>query len=165
MLQVLRRVGKGETFASSLAALEKIRAAGLKSSVMILHGLGGRALSAQHAERSAALVSAAPPDYLSTLVVSFPLGVERHAAGFADLAGGFQQLSPVEILAEQRALLQAIDMPAARRGTGTIFRSDHASNYLPLRGTLPRDQGRLVEELSAAQAGQRRLRPEWARGL
>ena len=71
-----------------LDALRKLESAGLKTSVMILHGLGGRQLSAQHAAGSAELVRRAPPTYLSTLVVSFPRGADRHAEGFADLPGG-----------------------------------------------------------------------------
>ena len=46
-----------------------------------------------------------------------------------------------------------------------IFRSDHASNYLPLKGTLPKDRDRLLAQLGAAQSGEVALRPEWARGL
>mmetsp|Transcript_37669 Transcript_37669/g.95383 ORF Transcript_37669/g.95383 Transcript_37669/m.95383 type:complete len:401 (+) Transcript_37669:212-1414(+) len=159
--EVLRRVGKGETRASSLEALQKLRAAGLKSSVMILHGLGGRQLSRQHAESSAALMSEAQPDLLSTLVVSFPLGMERHAEGFADLPGdGFQQLEPLEILDEMTHFIERLDLRK------TIFRSDHASNYLSLKGVLGRDRPRLLAELAAARrAGPAALTPEWARGL
>ncbi len=161
--EVLRRVGKGESRASSVDALRKLESAGLKTSVMILHGLGGRQLSAQHAAGSAELVRRAPPTYLSTLVVSFPRGADRHAEGFADLpGGGFVPLSTAEVVAEQRALLEQLELPA---GAKTIFRSDHASNYLPLKGTLPRDRARLLAELEAAEKGEVRLRPEWARGL
>ena len=135
---------------------------------MILHGLGGKLLSAQHVAGSAALIRAAPPNYLSTLVVSFPLGEERHASGFAYAADGkgFVALSTEEVLFEQRALLEQLDGIEPPKGTrGVIFRSDHASNYLPLRGNLPRDRERLLTQLGAAQRGDVRLRPEWMRGL
>ncbi len=72
---------KGETFDSSLAALEMIKAAGAKSSVMILNGMGGRRHSEQHAINSARLMNAAQPDYLSTLVLSFPDGLKRYQDG------------------------------------------------------------------------------------
>ena len=162
--EVLRCVSKGETRASSVEALLKLHASGLKTSVMILHGLGGRALSKQHVAGSAELIKLAPPTYLSTLVVSFPLGMERHAAGFGD--AGFEPLSAEELLAEQHSLIDALDGLQPRPGTrGVIFRSDHASNYLPLKGTLPRDRVRLLRQLSRAQSGEVPLRPEWARGL
>ena len=159
--EVLRCVGKGETQASSAEALAKLHEAGLKTSVMILHGLGGQALSAQHVAGSAALIKRAPPTYLSTLVVSFPKGSERHAAGFGAEGRCFTPLSTAELLAEQRALLEQLDGLDA----SVIFRSDHASNYLPLKGTLPRHRARLLAELSDAQRGDLPLRPEWARGL
>lgn len=163
---VLRCVGKGETRASSVEALHKLHDAGLKTSVMILHGLGGRVLSEQHAANSAELIRQAPPTYLSTLVVSFPMGMDRHAAGFAGVEGGFVPLTTSELLAEQRALMEELQDLEPRAGSrGVIFRSDHASNYLPLKGTLPRDHAKLIRELGEAQRGKVALRPEWSRGL
>ena len=79
---VLERVHKGENFDSSLAALKKIKAAGAGSSVMILNGMGGKRYSEQHAINSARLMNDAQPEYLSTLVVSFPTGMERYQQGF-----------------------------------------------------------------------------------
>ncbi|MEE4174475.1 MAG: radical SAM protein [Xanthomonadales bacterium] len=156
--EVLRRVNKGETFNSSLAALETIQAAGAKSSVMILNGLGGQALSRQHAVNSARLMNAAQPDYLSTLVVSFPTGMERFQAGYD---GKFAPLDQPGLFREMRWLLETLDL------RNTIFRSDHASNYLVLKGTLGKDRDRLLAQVDEAlerpeAAG---LRPEWARGL
>jgi radical SAM superfamily enzyme YgiQ (UPF0313 family) len=79
---VLARVKKGETFATTGEALEKLQEAGIKRSVMILNGLGGQALSRRHALNSAALMNAAQPEYLATLVVSFPKGEERLRGNF-----------------------------------------------------------------------------------
>jgi hypothetical protein len=78
--EVLERVNKGETFASTVDALDKLGTAGITRSVMILNGLGGPALSLRHAENSARLANATQPEYLATLVVSFPLGDERFRA-------------------------------------------------------------------------------------
>ncbi|MGD8978432.1 MAG: radical SAM protein, partial [Gammaproteobacteria bacterium] len=86
---VLERVSKGETYASSLAALQKISQAGSDSSVMILNGMGGRRYSEQHAVNSARLMNEAQPKYLATLVVSFPMGVDRYQQGFG---GEFEPL-------------------------------------------------------------------------
>ena len=150
---------------TSVEALLKLDEAGLKTSVMILHGLGGQLLSDQHVMGSAELIRRAPPTYLSTLVVSFPLetSLARHASGFADLpGGGFVPLSTPQVVAEQRALLEHIGDDLSKN---VIFRSDHASNYLPLKGTLPKDHGKLLELLEQAEQGRVRLRPEWARGL
>jgi len=153
--EVLQRINKGETYQSSLEALRKIHAAGLKSSVMILTGLGGAELSHQHAVNSARLVSEGNPTYVSTLILTFPLGKERFISNFP----AFQELSPTELLAETRTFIEASDMKKS------IFRSDHASNYLSLKGVLGKDKERLLREIDAALAGQTRLRPEWMRGL
>ncbi|MGF1778752.1 radical SAM protein [Vibrio nomapromontoriensis] len=156
--EVLKRVQKGESFDSSLAALNKIKAAGMKSSVMILNGLGGPTLSKQHALNSAKLMNAAQPDYLSTLVVSFPFGEERVATAFN---GEFRQLTQPELFAEIRCLLENLQLEK------TIFRSDHASNYLVLKGILGRDKQALLQkvELAINHPEQIPLRQEWQRGL
>ena len=155
---VLERVSKGENFASSLAALEKIKAAGARSSVMILNGMGGRRYSEQHALNSARLMNEAQPEYLSTLVVSFPQGMDRYQAGFC---GEFEPLDQPALFREMVWLLDALELE------NTIFRSDHASNYLVLKGTLSRDKPRLLETARTALEHPRAvpLRPEWMRGL
>ena len=155
---VLERVSKGETYASSLAALEKIKAAGARSSVMILNGMGGKKYSRQHAVNSARLMNDAQPDYLSTLVVSFPKGMERYEAGFN---GEFEQLDQPGLFQEMYWLLETLDLDK------TIFRSDHASNYLVLKGTLGKDKPRLLDTVRDAmeRPDTVALRREWQRGL
>jgi len=155
---VLNRVNKGETFQSSLSALQKIKAAGAKSSVMILNGMGGRKFSEQHAINSAKLMNAAQPEYLSTLVVSFPAGTNRYQEGFS---GEFEALDQYGLFQEMFWLLDTLELE------NTIFRSDHASNYLVLKGTLSRDKTRLLQTVRDAleKPGAVNLRPEWMRGL
>ena len=155
---VLERVNKGENFDTSLAALRKIKQGGAKSSVMILNGMGGKLYSEQHAVNSARLMSAAQPEYLSTLVVSFPTGVERYQQGFG---GEFEPLDQMGLFQEMYWLLDNLELD------NTIFRSDHASNYLVLKGTLGKDKPRLMETVRAAieRPGSVRLRQEWMRGL
>ena len=154
---VLAAVDKGENFDSTREALDKLGAAGITRSVMILNGLGGKSLSVQHAENSARLINATQPEYLSTLVVSFPLGEERLRAGFP----GWEPLSQHELFVEMERFLTALEL---RR---TVFRSDHASNWLVLKGTLGADKDRLLAQVREAIAVPQRahLRPSWARGL
>jgi radical SAM superfamily enzyme YgiQ (UPF0313 family) len=155
---VLDRVSKGETYASSLAALEKIKAAGARSSVMILNGMGGKRYSRQHAVNSAHLMNDAQPQFLSTLVVSFPMGMDRYQAGFR---GEFEPLDQPGLFQEMYWLLESLELDR------TVFRSDHASNYLVLKGTLGRDKERLLETVRDAleRPGSVALRQEWQRGL
>ncbi|WP_171450545.1 radical SAM protein [Pseudomonas aeruginosa] len=155
--EVLARVNKGETYSSTLDALEKLGEAGISRSVMILNGLGGMTLSAQHADNSARLMNAAQPEYLSTLVVSFPTGEQRFRAGFAD----FEALDRRALFVEVERLLQGLELE------DTVFRSDHASNYLVLKGELGADKARLLAEVRQAieQPQHAALRQEWQRGL
>ena len=155
---VLERVCKGETFASSLAALQKIRQAGADSSVMILNGMGGRRYSEQHAVNSARLMNDAQPEYLATLVVSFPKGVGRYQQGFG---GEFEPLDQAGLFREMETLLDTLELE------NTVFRSDHASNYLVLKGVLNRDKPRLLDTVRTAirRPDRMALRQEWQRGL
>ncbi|WP_425915494.1 radical SAM protein [Pseudomonas sp. GWSMS-1] len=155
--EVLTRVNKGETYASSLSALDKLGQAGITRSVMILNGLGGTVLSDQHADNSARLMNEAQPEFLSTLVVSFPQGEARFRENFAD----FQALNQQQLFVEVERLLQGLEL------RDTVFRSDHASNYLVLKGTLGADKQRLLAQVREAieKPQQAHLRQEWQRGL
>jgi len=155
--EVLAAVNKGETHASTLDALEKLGAAGISRSVMILNGLGGKVLTRQHAANSARLANAAQPEYLATLVVSFPQGEERFRAAFP----AWEPLDQRGLFGEMEQFLSALEL---RR---TVFRSDHASNWLVLKGTLGADKERLLAQVREAIAAPERapLRPAWARGL
>ncbi|WP_036860733.1 radical SAM protein [Porticoccus hydrocarbonoclasticus] len=155
---VLEKIDKGETYASSLDALHKIKQAGMKSSVMILNGLGGQQYTEQHAINSAKLMNEAQPEFLSTLVVSFPGGIERFQQGFG---GEFQPLTQQQLFQEMEILLDTLELER------TVFRSDHASNYLVLKGTLNRDKDQLLQQVRTAiqRPGMIPLREEWQRGL
>ncbi len=154
---VLARVNKGETFDSTRAALDKLGEAGITRSVMILNGLGGQSHSNAHADESARLMNLVQPEYLSTLVVSFPLGEARFRADFPDWAA----LDQLGLFREMERFLAALALKK------TVFRSDHASNWLVLKGTLGADKERLLVQVRAAIDAPEaaHLRPDWARGL
>ncbi|MES9896503.1 MAG: radical SAM protein [Candidatus Thiodiazotropha endolucinida] len=155
---VLERVEKGETWQTSLDALLKLQQAGIRRSVMILNGLGGIRYSEQHALNSASLMNESQPEYLATLVVSFPKGQQRLVQGYA---GEFEALNPRQLLEEMEILLSALELEK------TIFRSDHASNYLILKGVLNKDRERLLNQVRSAIAHPEssKFRKEWQRGL
>lgn len=160
--EVLELIEKGETYNSSLIALNKIKQSGMKSSVMILNGLGGPEFSKQHAVNSAKLMNEAQPDFLSTLVVSFPLGDQRFAKGFTDRQHQpFRLLNQLELFHEMKLLLSELELEK------TVFRSDHASNYLVLKGILGKDKEKLVNTVQMAldQSRSIPIRQEWERGL
>lgn len=154
---VLAAVNKGETFDSTRAALDMLGAAGITRSVMILNGLGGPAHSEAHAMASARLANLTQPEYLSTLVVSFPKGEQRFRADFPD----WEPLDQLALFREMEIFLSALELKR------TVFRSDHASNWLVLKGTLGADKARLLAEVRSAiaQPEHAPLRPAWMRGL
>lgn len=155
---VLKHVNKGETFASTLDALLKIRSTNIVQSVIILNGVGGKQYTKQHAANSALLINEAQPEYLATLVVSFPLGDQRFLSGYNH---EFEALSQPGLFHEVYSFIEKLDLDR------TVFRSDHASNYLVLRGTLGRDKAQLLNQIKMAMdfPEQAHLRQEWQRGL
>ena len=141
-----------------IAAGQKVRESGLALSCTVIIGLGGQALSQEHAIDTARVISAIDPHYLGALT----LMVEPSAPlAKAIKEGTFQRLTPLECLAELRTMIKHLNV------TQCVFRSNHASNYLPLRATLPEDQDELLGTLDNVIGNQslERLRPEYWRGL
>lgn len=155
---VLKRIMKGASQASHEKALARAREAGLKVSATVILGPGGKADWEKHIEGMAELVNSEPPTYLSTLQLDLEPSV---CARFMERQEpGFEFQNDDGILAEQERLLSLMDPPRPM-----IFRSNHASNCLPLAGNLPRDRDALVAAVAAARAGLQPLRPRWIRGL
>jgi radical SAM superfamily enzyme YgiQ (UPF0313 family) len=150
------RIAKGSGFADHASAARRAHAAGMKVSAIFLLGAGGTERSREHAEGSARLVSEMDPEFLSVLTLTIVPGTP-----LATLAsrGRFELPSVGGMLQELRTIVATAQPSAA------IFRTNHASNYLPLEGRLPRDRDRIVATLDQALAGEIPLRPEWARGL
>ena len=125
---------------------------------MIINGLGGKKHSKNHATNSAVVINAIEPEFLSTLVLSFPYGADHFKTRFK---GEFQELNILDLLIEQQTFISQLEL------TETVFRSDHASNYLVLKGILNRDKHTLLNHLSVAiqKPELANLRQEWQRGL
>lgn len=155
--EVLRHVNKGETYGSTVQALQRLGEAGITRSVMLLNGLGGVWHSRQHALNSARLANATQPEFLSTLVVSFPQGEARFRAAYP----GWEPLGQRALFEEMEIFLETLQL------LRTVFRSDHASNWLVLKGTLGAEKARLLQQVRQAIATPENapLRPAWARGL
>ena len=140
--EVLNRVQKGVTSEQMIEAGQKIIAAGMKLSAMLVLGLGGRELSRQHALNSARVASAINPTMLSALTLMLHRGTPlRNEAE----QGTFQPLSPYEFVLELKELVSNLNMHSP-----CIFRSNHVSNMLPLAGTLPGDKNSLLLQAEEA---------------
>lgn len=146
---VLARMNKGETVQEIIAAGQKVRQAGIALSLTAINGLGGAEHSQEHAIDTAKAVSAIRPDYLALLTLRVYTGTP-----LADWIeeGSFTLMDPLALARECRLFLEHVD------SEGSIFRSNHASNYLPLAGTLNADREKLIAQLDAALEGKRRFR-------
>lgn len=156
--EVLRRVGKGITAAEMVEAVQKLKRAEMRASVIGLLGLGGTELSAEHAEETGRVVSSMDPEYFSMLTVMLIPGTELHRQW---RQGTFVLPDPEALLCELRQVIAATDGLSR-----CVFRTNHASNYLPLAGTLSRDKVELLAAIDDALAqGPSVLRPEAWRAL
>jgi radical SAM superfamily enzyme YgiQ (UPF0313 family) len=152
----LKRIAKGADSADHVAAAAKARQAGLRQSLIFLLGAGGTERSVEHATASARLATAMDPEYLSTLTLmlipSTPIYKLAQSGRF--------ELPSIEGLLEELRIIVAETSPS-----DTIFRSNHASNYLPIGGRLPRDREAILDQIDAALSGHTPIRAEWSRGL
>ena len=153
---VLTRMRKGHDAAAIVAAGQKARRCGLALSVTAISGLGSVELWREHAVDTARAVSEMNPDYLGllTLMVEHGTPLEQWVRD-----GSFTLLTAPEVLKETELFLRHVD------SEGTVFRANHASNYLTLKGTLNGDRDALLSQLAAALEGQRDLKPEFLRAL
>ena len=138
---VLSHIDKGETFDSTATALIRAQIAGIKTSVMVINGIGGKAYSEQHALESARLVNQVQPNYLATLVLTFYRDKQKVINGYND---NFTELNTAELCREMELFIGATELEK------TIFRSDHISNHLILKGVLGKDKPTMLTQIRQA---------------
>lgn len=151
----LKKIAKGDDAATHVEAARRAHAAGMELSVIALLGIGGER-SEQHARATGELVTAMDPEFFAALTVTVVPGTP-----LAKLAGRGKFAVPEvpALLGELRTMVEHA------RPTDAMFRTNHASNYLPLGGRLPADRERILGVIDAALAGRIPLRPERMRGL
>jgi radical SAM superfamily enzyme YgiQ (UPF0313 family) len=151
----LKKIAKGADAAEHVEAARMARAAGMALSVIALLGIAGDR-SGEHARATARLVTEMDPAFFAALTVTVvpgtPLARLRSSGRF--------EVPPVpDLLRELRTM---VDLA---RPTDALFRTNHASNHLPLAGRLPRDREAIVGAIDAALEGRVPLRAEAVRGL
>lgn len=151
----LKKIAKGDDAAAHVEAARLAHEAGMELSVIALLGIAGDR-SEEHARATGELVTAMDPEFFAALTVTIVPGTP-----LAKLAARDKFAVPAvpELLLELRGMVEHA------RPTSAMFRTDHASNYLPLGGRLPEDRERIMELIDAAIAGRIPLRPERSRGL
>ena len=143
--EVLKRINKGITRDDIQKSVVKSESAGLKTSVTFISGLGGRDLWREHALETGRLISEMGASYASLLT----LMVDPVAPIYDEIASGAFNLLSAEEIIEETKLMLGSTVPWMT-DVETVFRSNHASNYLSLKGNLPRDTGAMIEQLECA---------------
>jgi radical SAM superfamily enzyme YgiQ (UPF0313 family) len=156
--EVLDLVNKGVTVQEQIDAVVKAKSAGIRTSVTVILGLGGRRLSERHAVNTGKAAGRMNPDYFAALTL---MVVPNTPLDELIKTGKFELVTdPLEILTELERMITNIDAPGPM-----VFRTNHASNYLPLRGTLPGDKNKLLKTILDAKKDPALLRGENMRGL
>lgn len=158
--ELLKKVCKGATAEQIVEGSRKAILAGLRMSVFIILGLGGAAGSRAHAKDSARVVNAISPQFLATLTLIVRPNEREYEEKV--MGGGFKLVDRKQSLQELRWFVEDLELAGCKFGT------EHASNYLPLRGmSLPRDKDEILRRIDRAlmDSSPDMLRPEWARGL
>ena len=153
---VLKMMRKGFTAEQIIEAGKKAKRAQIMLSVTAISGLGGSRYMSEHALDTARVLSAMNPEYIGLLTLE--IGPDTPLKQWVK-NGEFNILTPKEVLLETKDLLSKLDSP------GSIFRMNHASNYLNLAGTMNTDRQAMIKKIDAALSGEYELRPEWMRRL
>ena len=154
--EVLKLMRKGHMSAEIIEMGQKVRRNGIALSVTAITGLGGPELLEQHAIETAKAFNAMNPEYIGMLTLMVEPGTPLYD-WVRD--GDFRLLTQPQVLRETRLLVENLDSP------GSVFRMNHASNYLALKGTLNQDKEAMLRTIDAAEHDLSRLRPEEWRGL
>lgn len=140
--KILSSVKKGVSREEIIAAGKKVKKVGISLSVTAIAGLGGKENSIEHAVETASLISEINPDYFGVLTLMLEEGTELLEEY---KKGNFIPLSSSEILEETKLMIKNINVKEK-----CIFRSNHASNYVSLKGTLPYEKENILKTIDSA---------------
>ena len=155
--EVLKRVNKGETPEDMITAVRRAENSGIPVSVTFISGLGGRELMEEHAVETGKMIGAMGASYvgLMTLMISPGSTISEDIQ-----IGKFEPLTTQDMMSEIELILTN-----ANCEKNCVLRSNHASNRLVLKGTLPQDRERLLEQVHKAMKDEKMLRPDKYRGF
>lgn len=154
--EILQNIDKGASSYEIIEAGKKIRKAGILLSVTLISGLGGKKLWLEHAVKSAEAINKMQPDFLGLLTLMVEPGTKLYEEVERE---EFQLLNPKEVALETIELIKNLDCE------GCVFRSNHASNYLALKGNLNKDKELMIHQLQKAIEGELDFKDEFLRGL
>jgi radical SAM superfamily enzyme YgiQ (UPF0313 family) len=155
---LLEKICKGATYDQLVEAAHRVKDAGIALSVTVLLGIGGIEGSEQHARGTARILTDMDPDYVGALSVILVPGTPLHQD---HVEGRFEVPEPFGLIKELRIMI------AESNFSHCVFRSNHASNYLPVKASLPEQKTQIVEAIDSVlrSRDKQRLRPEFLRAL
>lgn len=154
--EVLEDIKKGANSEQIIESGKKIKNSGIKLSTTFISGIGGKRRWKKNAVESARVINSIQPDYVGLLTLMVEDGTELCRIM---KSGKFKLLNPEEIMLETRELIKNIDVK------NCIFRSNHASNYVALRGTLSQDKQKLIDKIDDVLRTNHGYKPEEFRML
>lgn len=156
--ELLVKIRKGASYDELVEAARTVKRAGIMLSVTVLLGIGGTELSEAHARDTARILTDMDPDYVGALSVILVPGTPLHRE-YEE--GRFQVPDPFGLINELRIMI------AESSFTHCVFRSNHASNYLPVKASLPEDKEMILTAIDHVLKARdhRTLRPEFLRAL
>jgi radical SAM superfamily enzyme YgiQ (UPF0313 family) len=155
---LLEKICKGATYDELVAAARRVKEVGIALSVTVLLGIGGIEGSERHARETARILTDMDPDYVGALSVILVPGTPLHED---HVKGQFELPDPFGLIRELRTMI------AESNFSHCVFRSNHASNYLPVKATLPEQKEQIVQAIDSVLSSRdrQRLRPEFLRAL
>lgn len=156
--ELLKSICKGSTYSEMVQAARRVKGSGIAPSVTVLLGIGGVEGSSRHAAQTARILTDMDPDYVGALSVILVPGTPLHRDY---VKGLFRLPDPFGLIMELRTMI------AESSFSHCVFRSNHASNYLPVKATLPQEKERILEAIDGVLAARDtgKLRPEFLRAL
>ncbi len=157
--EILKDIKKGANRDEMILAAEKVRNAGLTLSITLVSGLGGKDKWMEHAKETGKIVNILKPKFIGLLTLMVEPGTEMYDEM---QKGNFNLLTPEEVLFETEEMIKNINLD---EGYECVFRSNHPSNYVSLKGTFPYDKERLLQEIETVKNNKGLLKSEWFRAL
>ena len=155
--KVLDAIHKDVTVDQLIESVHRIEESGMAASVTFISGLAGKDGWEDHAIETGKMISKMNASYVGLLT----LMLDRRAPIMKDIdEARFKLLTAEEVVAETYLLLKH-----ANPDEICVFRSNHASNYVSLRGNLPFDKPRMMQQLERAMADTGLLKDERFRAL
>jgi len=155
---VLKKIRKNVSHDQMVEAAKKVKASGILLSVTVILGLGGVAGSEKHALETARILTEMDPDYAGALTLTLIPETEIYKEWES---GRFEMITPFDSLRELKTMVEHSTF------SNCFFSSMHASNYFSIRGSMPKDKGKILRQLQAllSRRDPNMLRPEFMRGL